>query len=468
MASEIFCPECGSKIKAGLAFCPNCGHKLSQINASTKKDDSTTTESSLQRSGNATAVQQPKKPLDKRLIGAFFVIIVIIVGGYFGLKDYYQPQKQFNRIITAMGNPDKSLAKYIKTNDPTLQNKISDKNLKPIQKYFEKNKQALAELKTTLQQGSTYNNTYSIEQSGKAWLFFPRYKVNVAAAYVTLSTNHSGVTFYQDGKKLTTTTNANYSKKVGPVFPGLYTFKSGGTISGKKLVNTSNSTLVSGSQNLSLNLRIATFTISGSKGSTVYLNNKKVGVLNNSGKLKFKDYPISNNLSAYLTLQVSGKTVKSKTVNVSNKLAYGYQNISPSFEGVVSKSDAEELLGNAFSGTEYGTEDSATAELFVGQESNSSYNDLLKFFDSFKTNDNIETYNSEISKINSVTPSGKNKAIVSYSVKYTFTTSGDSGDSTKVQQFTYPNAEIVKQNGEYKIQTIGVTQSADWEKDYSD
>lgn len=81
---------------------------------------------------------------------------------------------------------------------------------------------------------------------------------------------------------------------------------------------------------------------------------------------------------------------------------------------MVSKADAEELLKSAFSGTQSGTEDSSTAELFDGQESNSSYNDLLRFFDSFKTNDNIDDYTAEVSKVNSVTPAGKNKATVSY------------------------------------------------------
>ncbi|MFT8394443.1 MAG: hypothetical protein ABF624_10515, partial [Liquorilactobacillus ghanensis] len=80
----------------------------------------------------------------------------------------------------------------------------------------------------------------------------------------------------------------------------------------------------------------------------------------------------------------------------------------------------------------------------------------------------IETYDAEISKINSVTPAGKNKATVSYSIKYTFNNTSDNGESRKVQQFTYPNAIIVKQGDDYKIQTVGTTKAADWEKNYSD
>lgn len=472
MAEEMFCPKCGTKVKADEVFCPNCGAKLNPIAEATASNEENEEKVTASAESNQTMQRsvpaQPKKPLNKPLLISLVAVLVVLVGGYLGLKDYYQPQKQLDRIISALGDSDKNLAKYVKTDDPTLQNKLTKKNLKPTQKYFESNRQDLAELKSSLQQGSAYNDTYSIEQSGNAWLFFPRYKLNVKAAYVTLSSNHTGVAFYQDGKKIWTTKSGNYSKKVGPLFPGKYTFKSVGKISGRKLTNTSTNTLTSGAQDVSLRLRIATFTIKGSQGADVYLNGKKAGKLNSDGKLKFKDYPISNDLKAYIAIQVSGQTVKSNSVDIKDKLAYGEHSISPAFQGVVSKSDAEELLESAFSGAESGTEDSTTADLFVGQEDNSSYNDLLKFYNSFKTNDNIEDYNAEVSKVNSVTPTGKNKATVSYSVKYTFNNSGDAGDSTKVQQFTYPNAEIVKQNGDYKIKTIGVTKSADWEKNYSD
>ncbi|MCC7667217.1 zinc ribbon domain-containing protein [Liquorilactobacillus satsumensis] len=467
MASETFCPECGTQVKAGAAFCPNCGHNLTSAATEKKSESTAEPEDSTQKPLQRSTPVQPRKPLNKRMVGAVVAVVVILVAGYLGLKNYYQPQKQLERIITTMGNSDKNLAKYVKTSDPTLQNEISNKNLKPVQKYFENNRQELAALKSALQTGSTYDNTYSIEQSGNAWLLFPRYKLNIAAAYVTLSTNHAGVVFYQNGKKLATTTSSSDSKKVGPLFPGQYSFKAVGKIAGRKLVNTATTKLTAGSQSLPLKLKIATFTISGTKGATVYLNGKKVGELNSEGKLSFKDYPVSNDLKAYITLPVSGQTVKSKTINVSDRLAEGEHTIAPAFEGMVAKSDAEELLDNVFSGAQTGTDDSSTAELFVGQESNSSYNDLLKFFASFKTNSKIENYTAEVTKVNSVTPAGKNKATVSYSVKYTFNNSGDAGDSTKVQQFTYPNAEIVKQGSDYKIQTIGDTKSADWEKNYS-
>ena len=61
----------------------------------------------------------------------------------------------------------------------------------------------------------------------------------------------------------------------------------------------------------------------------------------------------------------------------------------------------------------------------------------------------------------SIAPLEKNKARISYSVKYRF----NNEDSVKIQQFTYNNAEIEKEDGSYKIKAIGKTGTEpDWER----
>lgn len=503
MSEQKFCPECGTKVKADAAFCPNCGHKLTgtanenqavSSNNTNQKDTASTTSkvnnqqtagSNTQSAGSEIPTPSTNNQLQRSKPGygyvqkknhkkavAIIAVLIVLVVGYLGLKNYYQPQNQLNRIITAFGDPHKNLAPYISTTDPTLQKKISKKNLKPVQKYFSLHKQKLSNLKSSLENGSTYMDSFTLEKSGNAWLLFPKYKVNVKATYVKLRTNHENVTFYQDGKKLAKTTSNKLTKNIGPLFPGEYTFKSTGVISSKKLTNVKNVILTAGSQDLSLKLHTINFTVNGQRGATVYLNNKKSGQLNDNGKMSFKNYPVNGSLKVYLTISVSNKTLKSETVNVVKALEnsdHRSHNIYPGFKGVVSKYDAKELLSEAFSGTESGSDDSNTADLFTGSENNASYNNLVKFFASFNNNDNISSYDVNISKINSITPAGKNKATVSYSVKYRFHTTDDSGnDNVKVQQFTYPNAVIVKHGQNFKIQTIGKTSAkADWEKDYT-
>lgn len=255
------------------------------------------------------------------------VAIVALIAMYFGLKTYYEPQRQLNRIVSAMGNPDKKLAKYIETNDPSLQKKISNNNLKPIQKYFSNNHQGLAVLKSNLSKGKTYQDSYSLVRSGNYWLLFPRYKVKVKPVYVTVSTNNSGVTIFKNGKKVFTTTENMQSEKIGPFFPGMYTFKATGQAAGKRLSNVKQEILNTDSEEIGLNLQMATFRLHGRANSLVYLNNKKVGKLNENGMLTLKKYPLPAILKGYAVDDSSNKTKKSKIVNIKKKLANGHQDI---------------------------------------------------------------------------------------------------------------------------------------------
>ncbi|HJG14623.1 MAG TPA: hypothetical protein K8V06_00570 [Ligilactobacillus salivarius] len=104
---------------------------------------------------------------------------------------------------------------------------------------------------------------------------------------------------------------------------------------------------------------------------------------------------------------------------------------------------------------------SSTADYFIDGENNDSYNELVEFFKSIE--DHLEDV--DVVKVNSITPLGNNKAEVSYSVKYSF----ENDDQRKVQQFTYNGAQIEKEDGEYKVKSIGkIGSSPDWERRYDD
>ena len=212
--------------------------------------------------------------------------------------------------------------------------------------------------------------------------------------------------------------------------------------------------------NVELNLSTATFTVKGMKDSNIYINDKKVGKLDSDGEKKFTNYPITNGLKLYLTTDVNGKEIKSKQVSVEDKINQGVHTITPGYKGLVSKDEAESLLSSVFSGLRYGAS-SSTADHFIDGENNDSYNELVDFFKTIE--DHLEDV--DVVKINSITPLGNNKAEVSYSVKYSF----ENDDQRKVQQFTYNGAQIEKEDGEYKVKSIGKTGSSpDWERRYDD
>src|SRR5699024_11982059 len=79
--------------------------------------------------------------------------------------------------------------------------KINDQNLQPTQKYFKTHKAQLAKFKSSMRNTGSYQN-FELKQDGKYLLLFPKYKLNITPAYVTLHTNHAGIKFYQGNKKL--------------------------------------------------------------------------------------------------------------------------------------------------------------------------------------------------------------------------------------------------------------------------
>lgn len=336
MDEQLTCSNCGAKVEKGETFCRNCGQRLetadSKENGPENLNDSVTSPESVAAQNNyqRSTTAPPPKSFNKKLGVSIGLIIVILLGGYFVLNSYYQPQKQLNRVVEAMGNPNEGLAKYVTTDDPTLHKDISDRNLKPTQKYFKEDQQKLAALKAALKQGTIYKNSYTFEKSGNAWLFFPRYKLNIKGAYVKLRTNRSNAEIFQNGKKVFETSKSNSAKEIGPLFPGNYTFKVAKVVSGRKLSNSLTTIIYAGSKSITLNLKTVTFTLHGDSGANVYLNNKKVGSLNAAGVMKFNNYPLKSKLRAYL---IDSSKKKSKTINIGDELEDGIHHFYFSSDG---------------------------------------------------------------------------------------------------------------------------------------
>lgn len=208
-----------------------------------------------------------------------------------------------------------------------------------------------------------------------------------------------------------------------------------------------------------MDLDTTSFTVNGPANAKVYYNGKNIGKLDQNGKMSLKDYPVTDKMKLYLVADLDGKEVKSNTVDLANKYDEHITKITPTFSGIVSKSIAKSLLNSAFDDAQNTSFYSNGANVFVGEENNASYNELINFFKAFED----ISISSEVNKINSVVPKAKGVAEVSYSVKYRIYSDG----TTKIQQFTYNGAEIVKSGSYFKIQSIGKTGSQpDWEQKY--
>jgi uncharacterized membrane protein YvbJ len=463
MSENKFCPKCGHAVSPNDEFCPNCGNRLSVAPQATPQQAPSRSSQAANTTAqpNATAPHAPQKPLNKKWLYAIGAIVIVLLGGYLFGRNYYQPNKQVNRMIVALTDKNANAAKYVTSDDPTLKEKVDSTTVAPMQKYFSANKDKAAELKSALEGSGSYDSTYSLVQDGHAWLVFPRYKISVTASYVTLTTNESNVKLYQDNQKVATSSSDTLSKRVGPLFPGTYTFKASGNVSGRHLTNKTTIDVGSDSSDVDLSLKSLSFTVTGNPGAVVYLNDKKIGKINKSGELKVNNYSENGNMELYATMKVDGKTVKSDTIDVEDQVSDdGSSTITPTFSGMVTEDQAQSLLQSAYDETESGSEGSSSADDFVGEEDNSSYNELLEFFDSFSED---ESWDVEVSDITSVVPSSNGGATASYKVKYTFY----KDDTKKIQQFTYKGAKIVQKDGDFLISTVGKTgKSPDWEKTY--
>lgn len=327
MNNDLFCPNCGTKIKAGAQFCPNCGTKIKRAAKKSHPADQLKTKTEPV-SPQRTTMKVPFGKKSQQFKMLLLAVAVVLVAAFFGLKSYYQPQKQLDRIITAFGDPSKNLSGYVTTDDPNLQKKITAANLKPVQKYFSKDHQKLANLETALEKNESYQGSYSLQRVGSVWLFFPKYKVNISAVYVNLHTNHVNFSFYKNSQKVRKTTQDSYSQKVGPLFPGIYTFTAMGNLSGRNISKKVERTVNSNSKNIYLNIKTASFTLHGHPEANVYFNQRKIGQLNKNGTLKLKNYPVKKSLTGYTVYNSGKKKVRSKSININLLLKLGVRSIS--------------------------------------------------------------------------------------------------------------------------------------------
>lgn len=272
------------KVDASEKFCANCGYQLSEDvkrveeNKSFETANPTEVNQSSQQNNKSN---RPKKPINKKVVIPVAVLIVLI-GAYFAGNTYYSSQNQLNRFVTALSSSDGDVSGYLTTTESSKE--VPKEEAKAFKKQFSGRQSSIYYMKQSLLSNGSYDN-YSWVQSGRRLLIFPAYKLQAEPGYAYLSTNNKNVKIYQDGNKIATTKADSRTVRVGPIFPGEYTFKAQGTVNGEKLSSKKDVQVKSGKDNnVDLSLSTATFTVKGIKGSNVYINGKKVGKLDSNGK----------------------------------------------------------------------------------------------------------------------------------------------------------------------------------------
>lgn len=220
------CPNCRHENEASNVFCENCGADLSHDDGSEQVQTSEVNQKlgeSRQNQGNKQVTVRRLRWL--RISGSVFAV-VIIAGISFGFYQYHVGKNQ--QIAAAIklmtGNKRAALSKSLVSDNSTF--KITKQSIKPLMTYIQKHPQYAQDLKTDLQHnGYSSDHTFVVKQVGTKWTLFPTYKLRVTTMQPLITTNLKNATLEANGIDLVTTKSAHATYKVGPLFPGTYTFK---------------------------------------------------------------------------------------------------------------------------------------------------------------------------------------------------------------------------------------------------
>ena len=499
----IYCAKCGAPNQANATFCAKCGAKLVQPAQSTqptqpvqpaqssqptqpvKPAQSTQPTQPVQQVQQVQQVQpvKPAKTVKKRadlkqtrkwkkIILITAAVLLVLLAGYGYGKSYYAKDKQIDRIISALKDPSKDLSPYVKTDDSSFQ--LTKKSVRPLQTYYKENKTAANNLgskwKNQEELDASFKKSVSLGEDGHYFFLFPKYKLMVKTYSPTVVTNHKNSTIKMNGKNVgkLSASGDYYQKKLDPVIAGRYTFSVSANLSGKTISPSPVKLDLFSNHQVSLNITTGSFKVSSVPNGEVYINDKKVADLDDKGQASFKDYQITSGMSLYVKKSGIGKsdtihdfdqyvTTPADQANDSDddddydlsgdqiKAVNGSWVLTPSWPGLVSSEDAEDLLQDIW--------DDNDSEDWVNGSSNTGYLSIKKLHDNWDDSDSVADY-SEVVKVLSTSPAGGGKTYVNYTVTHKLSYTGDKDDTSVTD--TYQKGIISKDSdGDYVLEKLG-------------
>ena len=180
----------------------------------------------LSSSRTETNVKPSKNKPSKRTIivgSSVAVLLAIGGGGYKFAESYYSKERQVKRYQEILLTHDpKKLAASLTSTDSHF--KVSKDSVTNLTDYMSENKAYASQLTDELSTNKAKESDLFLKKNGKDFLFFDHYDLMIQPVYFELTTNIDDMTLTmneQDQGKA----NKAHSWKIGPVSPGLYSFK---------------------------------------------------------------------------------------------------------------------------------------------------------------------------------------------------------------------------------------------------
>lgn len=217
-----YCRSCGANIEeVDGSFCRECGEQI------------TTKEESVIDS-TETVAQQRKKPMSFKSKVIIITCSALILIGILLFK-IGETITSYDRVIDQLEealneNDGKQLASLLNGTNNSLE--INEQTVQGLLTYYDENPSERARLLKRLREEGqaleegTFDSTevLSLGTSGKKYLFFDRYMIEVEPVYFEVYTNYDQTTIAMNNEEIVTTTSEEFTAEYGPYVPGTYTF----------------------------------------------------------------------------------------------------------------------------------------------------------------------------------------------------------------------------------------------------
>lgn len=446
-----FCPNCGHPVSPNDTFCQNCGYNLMAGNQGPAQSATPSRRQQQQQQQPATPQppRRPRQPWTKKQklqwggIG-LAVLIVLLLGVWGG--HHYSRTATLDRAVKSI-KTGKKMTPNFSSRSSAL--KLTNAKLLPLNHYYRKHSKALSTLKDQLlTRGSSHDGTLTYRQTGRHFLFFPKYQIQVTPIYPRVTTNHANTKISLDHKTVATADSSTFSRQLGPLVPGEYHLESSGKVGKHHLINSSDYHITK-SRTYDLGLTTITATVHTVAGSAIYMNGQKLGIADSNGYYELKNQPWSPNMTLYAEYTSNAGTARSASLKVA-KGDDGNADLSLDYSNLISEDTADDIISNLFmmvddmtTGTdpddEADDDDNAYEDYFDHGSSNTNYQQFVRMAHGYNDDDDIDYTEMADTDIKGIAPGPKGRSLVTYTVKYKFwnTANDDDDEEAHVQVYQY-------------------------------
>lgn len=403
------------------------------------------------------ATPSPKKPLSTKkkvgIIAAIVVIILAAVGYKFGTA-HFSRDNQLDSFITAINAGDATkVAQVIHSEDTNLT--VSTDSVKPFITYFKENKAELNNLKQALKADASYFGV-NFTKNGKKFLIFDNYMADVASVYGAMTTNVKDAEISFDEKKVATSDSAEFSRKFGPILPGLYAIKAVGKDSSGKEMTLSTKPILKADDSNELDLTFTMVVIpieSNIADATVMINGKDAGQLE-EGAATIGPMLFEKGMKVQLVKKTTDGELKSEEAEISAEDFPADAEDNYPLELDFDVADADDVQSGLFDFYDdfsdavetFNAYDPASfaAKYYENGQKNEGFTGIGEYIASCRARYDKKEYQGvyfEI-EVTSVTPTAQDAYTVNYHVIYHTSYPYETKKDTRVEGFDYSNVKI--------------------------